>query len=149
MKTYGNIYKYFVWIAILCVSGCSPVYRFNRLVECHPYLLESVKSDTIHIREGKIVDTFFTFKSETDSFYINSGIRIERYRDTLRVYFRERNCTTYIEKTEIRPSKVVTETTIRKEIEREGNKGLIKLSLYVFLSLLIVGLLRTLFGKNG
>jgi hypothetical protein len=130
------------------MGSCSPLYRFNRLVERHPYLLESVKSDTIHIREGKVVDTFFTFKSETDSFYINSGIRIERYRDTLRVYFRERNCTTYIEKTEIRPSKV-TETTIRKEIEREGNKGLIQLSLYVLLSLLIVGLLRTLFGKNG
>ena len=34
-----------------------------------------------------------------------------------------------------------------KEIEREGNKGLIQLSLYVFLSLLVVGLLRMLFGK--
>lgn len=146
MKTYGNLYKYFVLCALLCVGGCTPLHRFTRLVERYPYLLESVKSDTVLIRDGQKLDTFFTFKSEIDSFYINSGIRIERYRDTLRVFYRERNCTTYIQKTEIRPT-TLTEKTIRKEIEKESNKGLIQLSLYIFLLLLVVGLLRMLFGK--
>lgn len=143
MKKYGNLYKCIIWCTLLCVGGCSPLYRFTRLVERHPYLLESVKSDTVLIRDGQKVDTFFTFKSEIDSFYVNSGIRIERYRDTFRLFYQERNCTTYIEKTEIRPTTLI-ERTIRKEIKKENQRELLNLTLYIILSLLIVGLLRTL-----
>ena len=63
MKTYGNIYKCFIWTTVLFISGCSPVYRFNRLVERHPYLLESVKSDTVRVVNGQILDTFYVFLS--------------------------------------------------------------------------------------
>jgi hypothetical protein len=83
---------------------------------------------------------------ETDTFYINSGIRIERSRDTFRFIYRERNCTTYIEKTEIRPTTVI-EREIRKEIKRDRNRELAIVSLYVFLVLLAIGLLRKLFIK--
>jgi hypothetical protein len=83
---------------------------------------------------------------ETDTFYINSGIRIERSRDTFRFIYRERNCTTYIERTEIRPTTVI-EREIRKEIKRDRNRELAIVSLYVFLVLLAIGLLRKLFIK--
>ena len=144
---YGTFYKYITWIAILCISSCSPVHRFNRLLECHPYLFYRVKSDTIIVDSGKSVDTVFIATSETDTFYINSGVRIERSRDTFRFYFRERNCTTYIQKTEIKPTTKVIERTIRKEISEERNKELFRLSLYVVLALLVTGLIRYLFKK--
>ena len=134
---YANIYKHIIWIAILFFSSCSPVHRFNRLVKRHPYLIDRLKSDTIIINSGEV---------ETDTFYINSGIRIERSRDTFRFIYRERNCTTYIEKTEIRPTTVI-EREIRKEIKRDRNRELAIVSLYVFLVLLAIGLLRKLFIK--
>ena len=133
---YANIYKHIIWIAVLFFSSCSPVHRFNRLVKRHPYLIDRIKSDTIIINSGKSIDTF----------YINSGIRIERSRDTFRFIYRERNCTTYIEKTEIRPTTVI-EREIRKEIKKDRNRELAIVSLYVFLVLLAIGLLRKLFIK--
>jgi hypothetical protein len=143
---YANIYKHIIWIAVLFFSSCSPVHRFNRLVKRHPYLIDRIKSDTVIINSGKSIDTFFVSEVETDTFYINSGIRIERSRDTFRFIYRERNCTTYIERTEIRPTTVI-EREIRKEIKRDRNRELAIVSLYVFLVLLAIGLLRKLFIK--
>jgi hypothetical protein len=143
---YGKYFKHLIWIAIVGINACSPVYRFNRLVKRHPYLIDRIKSDTIIINSGKSIDTFFVSEVETDTFYINSGIRIERSRDTFRFIYRERNCTTYIEKTEIRPTTVI-EREIRKEIKRDRNRELAIVSLYVFLVLLAIGLLRKLFIK--
>ena len=145
-KNYGNTIKITVWTAVLFFCSCSPVHRFNRLVERHPYLIDRLKSDTIVINSGKSIDTFFVFETETDTFYINSGIRIERSRDTFRFVYRERNCTTYIERTEIRPTKVI-EREIRKEIKRDRNREVAIMSLYVFLALIAVGLLRKIFTK--
>ena len=143
---YGKYFKHFIWIAIIGVIACSPVYRFNRLVKRHPYLIDRLKSDTVIINSGKSIDTFFILETETDTFYINSGIRIERSRDTFRFIYRERNCTTYIERTEIRPTTVI-EREIRKEIKRDRNRELAIMSLYVFLALIAVGLLRKIFKK--
>ena len=147
MKTnYGNTIKITLWTAVLFFCSCSPIHRFNRLVERHPYLIDRLKSDTVIINSGKSIDTFFVFETETDTFYINSGIRIERSRDTFRFVYRERNCTTYIERTEIRPTKVI-EREIRKEIKRDRNREVAIMSLYVFLALIAVGLLRKIFTK--
>lgn len=143
---YGKYFKHFIWIAIIGVIACSPIYRFNRLVKRHPYLIDRLKSDTIVINSGKSIDTFLVFKTEFDTFYVNSGIRVERSRDTFRFIYRERNCTTYIQRTEIRPTTVI-EREIRKEIKQERNRELVIMSLYVLLALLIIGLLRKLFIK--
>jgi len=145
-QNYGNTCKYIIWIAILFFGSCSPVHRFNRLVKRHPYLIDRLKSDTIIINSGKSIDTFLVLKTEFDTFYVNSGIRVERSRDTFRFVYRERNCTTYIQKTEVKPTTII-EREIRKEIKQERNRELIILSLYVLLALLIVGLLRKLFVK--
>ena len=143
----GNPIKYILAITILLVSSCTPLHRFNRLLKCHPYLFDSVKSDTIVVDSGKSIDTVFVSKTETDTFYINGGVRIERSRDTFRFYYKERNCTTYIQKTEIKPTTKVIERTIRKEISEERNKELFRLSLYVVLALLVTGFVRYLFKK--
>ena len=147
MKTnYGNTIKITLWTAVLFFCSCSPIHRFNRLVERHPYLIDRLKSDTIVINSGKSIDTFFVFETETDTFHVNSGIRVERSRDTFRFVYRERNCTTYIERTEIRPTTVI-EREIRKEIKRDRNREVAIMSLYVFLALIAVGLLRKIFTK--
>ena len=146
MTNYGNTIKIIICAAVLFFCSCSPIYRFNRLVKRHPYLIDRLKSDTIVINSGKSIDTFLVFKTEFDTFYVNSGIRVERSRDTFRFIYRERNCTTYIQRTEIRPTTVI-EREIRKEIKQERNRELVIMSLYVLLALLIIGLLRKLFIK--
>lgn len=102
-----------LWIFICYSSSCTPIYRFNRLVSKHPYLLDKQVYDTIHIRNGERLDTSFVWQEGRDTIFIN-GIRIERLRDTFKIYYRERNCTTNIHKTEIKPSKA-TEKIIREE----------------------------------
>jgi len=139
----GNFIKYTMVTAILLVSSCTPIHRFNRLVKCHPYLLDRLESDTIIVDSGKSTDTFFVAKTEIDTFYIDGGVRIERFRDTFRVYYRERNCTTYISKTEIKPTQII-EREIRKEIKKEQNISIIKLSLVLLVILFIIGLFRKL-----
>lgn len=144
---HGRIFRHILWIACFCFSSCSPIHQLNCLLEHHPHLFDRFKSDTIFIDSGKSIDTFFITTSETDTFYINSGIRIERSRDTFRFVYRERNCTTYIEKTEIRPTTKVIEREIRKEVNKERNKEIFRLSLYVLLALLVTGLIRYIFKK--
>jgi hypothetical protein len=93
--------------------SCTPIYRFNRLVSKHPYLLDKQIFDTIYIRNGERLDTSFIWQEGKDTVYIN-GIRLQRFRDTFRIYYTERNCTTNFHKTEIKPSKA-TEKIIREE----------------------------------
>ena len=64
MKNYGNTTKFISCIVVLTVYSCSPIYRFNRLVKCHPYLLDRIESDTVIVDSGKSIDTFFIFKTE-------------------------------------------------------------------------------------
>ena len=102
-----------VWVCIHPIVSCTPISRFNRLVSKHPYLHDKQVFDTIHIRDGKRLDTSFIWNEGKDTVIIN-GIRIERFRDTFRLYYRERNCTTHIHETKIQPSKA-TQKIIREE----------------------------------
>lgn len=142
----GNFIRYIVGFVLLSISSCSPLHRFNRLVKCHPYLLDRLKSDTVLVDSGKSVDTFFVAETEFDTFYFDRGVRIERFRDTFRIYYRERNCTTYIEKTEIKPTQII-ERQIRQEVKKEQNSKFLKTSIILVLVLLIIGAFRKLFGK--
>lgn len=142
----GNFIRYIVGFVLLSISSCSPLHRFNRLVKCHPYLLDRLKSDTVLVDSGKSVDTFFIAETEFDTFYFDRGVRIERFRDTFRIYYRERNCTTYIEKTEIKPTQII-ERQIRQEVKKEQNSKFLKTSIILVLVLLIIGAFRKLFGK--
>lgn len=119
-KLKNNDIKYFkfwrlliIWLCLYNCVSCTPIYRFNRLVSKHPYLLDKQVFDTIHIRDGKRLDTSFVWQEGKDTVII-SGIRIERFRDTFRLYYRERNCTTNIHETKIQPSKT-TQKIIREE----------------------------------
>ena len=149
MKNYGNATKFISCIVIFTVYSCSPIYRFNRLVKCHPYLLDRIESDTVIVDSGKSIDTFFISKTEFDTFYFDRGVRIDRFRDTFRIYYRERNCTTFIEKTEIRPTTKIVERQIRQEIESDRNKEMVRLSLYVILGLFLIGAIRYIFSGLG
>lgn len=102
-----------VWFCIHTIVSCTPISRFNRLVSKHPYLLDKQVFDTIHIRYGERLDTSFIWNEGKDTVIIN-GIRIERFRDTFKLYYRERNCTTHIHETKIQPSKA-TQKIIREE----------------------------------
>lgn len=138
-----NAIKYFTLIAIVILhNGCSPVDRFIRLTTKYPYLLESVQHDTVVIRTPIFKDTQIVWKKQIDTF-IFSETKIERRNDTFKFYFRERPCTTYINKTEIKPSKYV-EKVIEKRQERAFFKSLED---YILLVLLLLSLLVILFRK--
>lgn len=144
MKYHELSIRTFFIVTVLIFGSCSPVQRLNCLLENHPYLFERIKTDTIIVDRGKVLDTFFISQNETDTFYINSGIRIERYRDTIRLQFRERNCTTYIQKTEIQPTTKIIETKIRNQIKKERKEEMYKIGLQIALILLLIGLFRYL-----
>lgn len=142
-NNYGKFYILPLVVLLGLISSCDPVHRFNRLLEQYPYLIDSIENSEVVVDSGEVVDTAFITQIEVDTFYIN-GIRIERIRDTFRVIYRERNCTTQINKTEIKPTKVV-EREIRKEIQREQKRnGLIYL-LYGLIGVIILSLLIKLF----
>lgn len=138
-----NAIKYFTFIAIVLVhNGCSPVDRFIRLTTKYPYLLESVQNDTVIIRNPVLKDTQFVWKKQIDTF-VFSETKIERRNDTFRFYFRERPCTTYINKTEIKPSKYV-----EKVIEKRQQRAFFQtIEDYILLVLLFLSLLVILFRK--
>ena len=85
MKTIASIF------IIFFLFSCSPVKRFNRLIEKHPELIRTdtiVKKDTIRIRVPKVEykDTFVT--NPIDTIEIEKErlkIKILRYYDTLQV----------------------------------------------------------------
>ena len=138
-----NAIKYFTLIAIVIIhNGCSPVDRFIRLTTKYPFLLESVQHDTVIIRTPVLKDTQIVWQKQIDTF-IFSETKIERRNDTFRFYFRERPCTTYVNKTEIKPSKYV-EKVIEKRQERAFFKTLED---YILLVLLLLSLLVILFRK--
>lgn len=138
-----NAIKYFTLIAIVLIhNGCSPVDRFIRLTTKYPFLLESVQRDTVVIRTPVLKDTQIVWKKQIDTF-IFSETKIERRNDTFKFYFRERPCTTYINKTEIKPSKYV-----EKVIEKRQQRAFFKaIEDYILLVLLLLSLLVILFRK--
>jgi len=124
----------FLGCYLLLLTACDPVSRYNRLVNNYPYLVNRQIFDTIHIRDGKVVDTTFFWSEGRDTIFIN-GIRVERFRDTFKFYYKERNCTTNLHTTEIRPSK---ETQIVKRGAWLTLREFVCIGL--LLSLLIAGL---------
>jgi hypothetical protein len=62
----------FIGLLFLTLSGCTVQSRFDRLVTANPWLLESQKKDTVFIRQGKKIDTFFNITKNTDSFFFEN-----------------------------------------------------------------------------
>jgi predicted nucleic acid-binding Zn ribbon protein len=142
-NNYGKFYLIPIMVLLGLLVSCNPIHRFNRLVECYPYLLDSVKHSEVIVDSGKVVDTAFIVQTQVDTFVVN-GVRIERIRDTFRIIYRERNCTTTVNKTEVRPTKVI-EREIRKEIQKEQKRKGIMYALYLALAIIFVSLLIKLF----
>jgi hypothetical protein len=133
-----NAIKYFTLIAIVLVhNACSPVDRFMRLTTKYPFLLESIQHDTFVIRNPILKDTQIIWEKQIDTF-VFSETKIERRNDTLKFYFRERPCTTYINKTEIKPSKYVEKVIKNESDEKE------RYYLYGFIILLVIIVFLTL-----
>jgi len=144
-NNYGKFYFIPIMVLLGLLVSCNPIHRFNRLVEQYPYLLDSIKHSEVIVDSGKVVDTAFVIQTQIDTFIIN-GVRIERIRDTFRIIYRERNCTTTVNKTEVRPTKVI-EREIRKEIQKEQKRKGIMYALYLALAIIFVALLIRLFKK--
>ena len=138
LKNYNNglIKITFTWICIHYLSACSPIHRFNRLVKCYPFLLDSQVFDTLVIRRIESVDTTFIL-GKKDTLY-QQGIEIHRHFDSFRLVIRERNCTTFQKQVIIQPSKIV-----EKYLKNESNKRE-RYYLYGFIILLVIIVFLTL-----
>lgn len=73
------------------IVSCSPIQRFNRLVERHPYVLEqdSVKIvDTVRIVTEKIEKDTVVVTQPKDTIYLEKErlrVKVVRYNDTIKV----------------------------------------------------------------
>jgi len=127
-KIYG-----FTKISLLCYYGCiglfMPGCTTQRVLEVH-------KIDTFLIDQGRTKDTLLIFKAGTDTIKTDR-YTIYRTSDTLRFSFRERNCTTYLQKTIIQPERV------RKVQEKD--KWPIRIGLWEKIILLILSLTLLLY----
>ncbi len=134
---YGSIKIYIIIAISICLSACSPQHRFARLVKNHPYLLDTTKLREVQIQTIDKIDTQFFFTKERDTIHFRD-YRFERFRDTIRFLSKERNCTTFVYSTQIKPSK-----TIERYIREKQNKGL-KGEIYERLMWLLLGLIISL-----
>ena len=137
LKNRINVFRNIITlICIVCMYSCTPVSRYNRLVRNYPFLIDKQVFDTIYVRNGQRIDTTFIWSEGKDTIYIG-GVRVERFRDTFRIYYKEKDCVTNVHTTEIRPSK---ETKIVKD-----GKGLTlieRISLGLIVALLLIGVWR-------
>lgn len=115
---YGYRNYYFSLIIVLLVYSCSPQHRLLRLQSNHPYLFDNVLSSEVKVQTIEKVDTQFIWSKERDTIRFND-YRLERFRDTIRFFAKERTCTTFVHTTEIRPSKI-----IERYAEQKSKKGL-------------------------
>ena len=125
-----------IWVCLHYFSACNPVHRFNRLVKCYPFLLDSQVFDTLVISRIESVDTTFIL-GKKDTLY-QQGVEIHRHFDSIRLIIRERNCTTFQQQTIIKPSKIV-----EKYIQDEHGKKE-RYDLYGFIILLVIIVFLTL-----
>ena len=126
----------FIIATIVCI-GCSPTYRYNRLLEKYPYLQDTIRKTEVVVRDSVHQDTQVFWNTKIDTLVLNQ-VRIERRNDTFRIITRERPCTTYINKTIVKPSK-----TVERYIEEKGRKGAIY-EIKKYLWIIIIGLLIVL-----
>ena len=115
---YG-IKHFIISVYIITITSCSPHSRFYRLVTKYPHLLDSSRQDKVIIRNSVVVDTQVVWKNQTDTLIFRET-KIERRNDTFRFYFRERPCTTFIEKTQIVPSKIIERHYQEKVIKKQA-----------------------------
>lgn len=124
-----------IGLCIIASLGCNPTNRFYRLVTKHPYLLDSFRQTKVIVRNSVLVDTQIIWSKEIDTLIFRES-KIERRNDTFRFYFRERPCTTFIENTQIVPSK-----TIEKHFENKGKReqsNWLKTNIYLLIIMLLV-----------
>lgn len=131
----GKLKILFIGMLGCVMHSCSPTYRFNRLVEKYPFLLESKTYDSVRVVEYTTTDSIFYWEEIHDTITIN-GIRIERFRDTFRIQHKQPNCTTFINTTEIRPSKLT-----EKIIQKEKNMDFWIKALIVYMSIVLLVIL--------
>lgn len=138
---YGYRTNYFSLFIIFLVYSCSPQHRLLRLQSNHPYLFDDITNREVEVQTIEKIDTQFIWSKERDTIRFND-YRLERFRDTIRFFARERACTTYIHTTELRPSK-----TIEKYIEQKSKKGLQGSLLQIIVALSLIVLLIALLKK--
>lgn len=136
LKNYNNgIFKIVIlWILGIYITACNPVHRFNRLVKCYPFLLDSQVFDTLVISRIESVDTTYIL-GKKDTLY-QQGIEIHRHFDSIRLIIRERNCTTYQQQTIVKPSKIV-EKYIKEEYDSKERYYLIVFCIFLTILLLL------------
>lgn len=101
---YGYVKNISIFTILLFISSCSPHDRLSRLLNKHPYLLDSFRVYEVQVKSTKEIDTQFFWKTERDTITFRD-YRLERFRDTIKFFANSRNCTTNIYRTEIRPTK--------------------------------------------
>lgn len=131
-------------IGIICCLlffiSCSPRHRFVRLVKKYPYLLETLQSDTIRVRDTLAQDTQVVWKKEVDTLVFRE-VTIERRNDTFRIIKEAKPCTTLIRRTEYRPSKIIERYIKEKGQKRSFYQGLKEYFLYALIITLIITLI--------
>lgn len=102
---YGRIANIVLGVLLCCsLFNCG---RFGRrIVEVH-------KIDTVLVNPGRVVDTVFVFTKTRDTLR-TEHLTIYRDSDRFRYFFRERSCTTRINRTVIQPERVRTLTPERR-----------------------------------
>ena len=101
----------------LCLIGvcaflfaCSPVRRIHKIIEKHPEVLDSFSKTEVVVRSQQVHDTLLFFQNDTIK---TEYVTILRTADTIRLITRERPCTTYVNKTEIRPTQIQERKVVR------------------------------------
>jgi hypothetical protein len=119
MKNYGRIITYSLFSIFFLLTSCSPYNRLRCLLENNPNLIDCFSVHKVQIKTIERTDTQIIWNRERDTIVFRD-IRLERFRDTLRFFQKERSCTTFITNTEIRPVKYIKEP---KETRKKGFFG--------------------------
>jgi hypothetical protein len=129
---YGKIRIFLLVFTSILLAACSPIDRYNRLIDKYPFLVESKTLDSIKIVEYFSTDSTFFWNEIHDTITID-GIRLVRFRDTFRITTKPQYCTTFIKQTINRPSK----ETI-KEKERDYNWWIKAFVIYMIITSLVL-----------
>jgi hypothetical protein len=92
-------------ISLFC-TNCTPVYRFERLLQKHPYLAKLYAKDSVVVKSYEDLDTLFVFSSEKDTLFFNDT-KLFRTSDTIRLVRTFKPCTTYVSKNISIPEKTI------------------------------------------
>lgn len=102
-KTHFAVLGFLCCILFAC---CSPIYRFERLLQKHPYLATLYAKDSVAIKTYEDVDTIFVLSSEKDTLFFNDT-KLYRTSDTIRLIRTFKPCTTYVSKNISIPEKTI------------------------------------------